>query len=87
MRAEFGADPDGEPQIARIQDQLAAHRRDTEYRDADPLAFADALDGVVSREIALGADGARAVDLAEQAAHQCATAAEEPASELRSAPR
>jgi predicted dehydrogenase len=54
---------------------------------AQAVAFADALDGTGSREIAVGADGARAVDLAEQAARQCATGAEEPPSEIRGAPR
>jgi predicted dehydrogenase len=54
---------------------------------AQAVAFADALDGTGSREIAVGADGARAVDLAEQAARQCAAGAEEPPSEIRGAPR
>jgi predicted dehydrogenase len=55
---------------------------------AQALALADALDGGAPREIALGADGARAVELAEQAARLCAAAASlAPPAEIRGAPR
>jgi UDP-N-acetylglucosamine 3-dehydrogenase len=78
-----GPRPAAPPQSARTDVPLPLD----EPLTAQALAFADALDGAFSREIALGTDGARAVDLAEQAARQCAAAAEEPASELRGAPR
>ncbi len=55
---------------------------------AQALALADALAGGAAREIALGTDGARAVDLAEQAARLCAAGASlAPPSEMRGAPR
>jgi predicted dehydrogenase len=43
---------------------------------AQALALADALDGAAVREIATGADGARAVSLAERAADCCTSTAE-----------
>jgi predicted dehydrogenase len=42
---------------------------------AQAIALADALDGVVPREIAIGEDGVRALELAERALEHCVAAA------------